>query len=100
MTYAPSTSTTTTSGSWQKWYRTERGSWSAATTSAYANYYGPGCDSNQYSWCSEWDLGGLRLVASPANPDAGESYASGWSYGEGWDVEIAFAATRLEACGF
>lgn len=92
------TRTSSRSGSWDKWHRAIGGSWSSAVTTSYTNYWGPSCDSDNYSWCSAWGLGGRSLGVMP-NDATQESYASGFTSGT-WDVTIQIAPSRKVACGF
>ena len=94
-------STTLLSGDWNKWTRSEDGSWSSPTTATAYNYFGAGCDGYAYSWCSEWGVNGLYLASMPeGGGGAGESYAQGWSGNAGWKVVIRTGSSRSEACGF
>lgn len=100
ITYA-SGSTTLSSGSWNKWSRAIGGSWSAATTTSRSNYFGSGCDTNAYSWCSEWGIGGKSLGIMPGNKTSnGESYTSGWSNGRSYEVKVVVGPRRKDVCGF
>lgn len=92
-------SSTVTSGSWQKWHRSTSGSWTGPITSAHANYFGSGCASNAWNWCSEWGMGGRSLGVMPGR-SGGESYAGGFASGAGWQFTLKIAKTRLDACGF
>ena len=87
------------SGTWQKWHRAETGAWSAPATTGQSNYFGSTCDSNAWSWCSEWGLGGRYLGFMPNN-SSGESYAGGYSGGNGWTLTVRVGAARLDTCGF
>jgi hypothetical protein len=91
---------TNSSGNWQKWYRSEGGSWQGPDTNAYTNYFGTSCDSVTYSWCSEWGLGNKYLAMMPGQTVYGESYASGWSGGAGWVVTLKIGTNRANVCGF
>jgi hypothetical protein len=92
-------SSTVTSGSWQKWHRAASSGWSGPVTSAHANYFGSGCASSAWNWCSEWGIGGRYLGVMPGRA-GGESYASTFSSGSGWEFTLKIAKTRLDACGF
>lgn len=96
LTYA-SGSTTLSSGSWKKWSY-NGSSWSSATTTGYSNYFGTGCDSQAYSWCSNWGIGGNNLGIMPKQT-GNESYSSGWRSAD-WDVTIQVAPSKKLACGF
>lgn len=94
-------SSTSSSGSWQKWHRPHGGAWSAAVTSSHTNYWGSGCGGLTWNWCSEWGMGGRSLAVMPGNTSAsGESYANQWSSGRNWEVTIKVAPTRRDACDF
>jgi hypothetical protein len=88
------------SGNWNKWSRATAGSWSAATTDAFTNYFGDPCI-GAYSWCSEWGLEGRELGIFPEYPgSSGESYASEWSEGANWVVTVNVGGSRRATCGF
>jgi hypothetical protein len=100
LTYAAS-GYSVTSGSWNKWYRTETGGWNGPTTASYTNFFGSPCDGYAYSWCSEWGVGGLYNGAMPeGTTGSGESYSYGWSSGANWVLTIKVGSDRYSACGF
>jgi hypothetical protein len=101
LTYYNTSGYSLNSGSWNKWYRVEGGSWAGPTTAEYTNYYGPYCDGFTYSWCSEWGINGMYNGIMPARTDGyGESFAGNWSYGDNWKVEIRVGSDRMSVCGF
>ena len=67
-TYGQSTSVV--SGNWDKWTSTDGVNWSGVINTGYLNHFGPGCDGEQGSWCSEWGINpnSLNLVISPQDP--------------------------------
>ena len=90
-----------TSGTWNKWARTNAGAWSAATTAGFTNYFGTSCGSLAYDWCSEWGVGGRNFAYLSAHNDGqGESFASAWSQGANWIITVSIGGSRQATCGF
>jgi hypothetical protein len=90
------------SGAWNKWYRVgnQQQAWQGPTQAAFSNLWGPSCDGTAWSWCTEWGIGGnMYLALMPGQPNAGESYANGWSAGANWEITVRLAKARIAACG-
>jgi hypothetical protein len=83
------------SGAWEKYVRPANGDWSPQFASR-PNYFGGACDSMQFSWCSEWSLGGEHLRVTPGSTNW-ESWADS---GVGRSVRIVVGNSRASACGF
>jgi hypothetical protein len=92
-------SSTATSGSWNKWHRSQTGSWTGPVTAGYLNYFGSGCASSAWNWCSEWGLGSRYLGVMPGR-SGGESYASTFASGSGWEFTLKTGGARADVCGF
>jgi hypothetical protein len=89
------------SGSWNKWFRAGTGSWSAASTMGYPNYFGTACY-EAWSWCGEYGLGDLLLDVRPALQGVCEitDDHSGCTVNGSWRLTIHIADDRQTACGF
>lgn len=88
-----------TSGSWQKWHRSTSGAWSGPVSTTHLNYFGTGCASSAWNWCSEWGLGGRFLGVMPGR-FGGETYAGTFSGSGHWEFTLRLASDRFQACGF
>ena len=91
-----------TSGTWDKWYRPQGGSWTGPDTGGYQNRYGNSCN-GKWSWCSERDLGSMKLVVAPGRSDACEAqdHVPSPTCGDGtWVLTIKVRPSRQAACGF
>lgn len=91
-------SSTATSSGWNKWQRSEGGSWVGPTTAGYTNYFGSGCASSAWNWCSEWGFG--RSLGVMPGRSGDETYANGWGGSVGWEFTLKVAPTRADACDF
>lgn len=71
--------------------------WSGTLNTTHANYWGPSCDGQNGSWCTERFIGQQSLVTPQAV--AAETYGNGWNNGN-TTFTIRYAASRIAACGF
>jgi N-acetylneuraminic acid mutarotase len=93
---APSTGTVF-SGSWNRWYREEGGSWIGPVTDSFRNSFGLDCG-EPYGWCAEMSIGGTHLPGLfPSEIGLCEVFDN---LACGGTLSIGFGTSRLSACGF
>jgi N-acetylneuraminic acid mutarotase len=93
------TSGTVTSGAWDKWHRTQGGSWIGPDSAGYDNLFGDDC-AGTYSWCSEAGLGGHIPGIAPAEPAVCEAFDDIDCSDGTWTLSIKVGVNRVAACGF
>ena len=93
------TSGTVTSGAWDKWQRTQGGSWIGPDRAGYDNLFGDDC-AGAFSWCSEVGLGGHIPGFAPAESGVCEAFDDIDCSDGTWTLSVRVGVNRTAACGF